>query len=93
MLPTERYRMFSKALVEYKKIGDFQKLTPVLVGIFTEDSLCYPLFRSKFQNLQVCIHIQSLLNFYIAHHIPSYLCVARTGRTLKSNVVEKTDIT
>jgi hypothetical protein len=51
MLPTERYRMFSKALVEYKKIGDFQKLTPVLVGIFTEDSLCYPLFRSKFQNL------------------------------------------
>lgn len=49
MLPTERYKMFSKALVEYKKTGDFQKLTPVLVGIFTEDCQCYHLFRSKYQ--------------------------------------------
>lgn len=49
MLPTERYKMFSKALVEYKKTGDFQKLTPVLVGIFTEDCQCYHLFRKFYQ--------------------------------------------
>lgn len=37
--------MFSKALVDYKKIGDFQQLTPVLVGVFTEDTELYPFFR------------------------------------------------
>lgn len=48
-LSTEKYKLFSKALVEYKKNGDFQKLTPVLVGIFTEDCACYPLFREFYR--------------------------------------------
>ena len=47
VLSTDRYKMFSKALVEYKRLGDFDKLTPVLVGLFTEDSQFYSLFRGK----------------------------------------------
>ncbi|CAG2219451.1 RTEL1 [Mytilus edulis] len=45
----DRYKMFSKALVDYKKIGDFQQLTPVLVGVFTEDSELYPFFREFYR--------------------------------------------
>ncbi|OPL07283.1 hypothetical protein AM593_06700, partial [Mytilus galloprovincialis] len=45
----DRYKMFSKALVDYKKIGDFQQLTPVLVGVFTEDTELYPFFREFYR--------------------------------------------
>lgn len=44
--------MFSKALIDYKKQGNLQQLTPVLVGLFTEDPQNYPFFKGSYKNVQ-----------------------------------------
>lgn len=44
VLPSEKYKNFSRALLDYKKQGSLHQLTPVLVNLFTEDPIHYPFF-------------------------------------------------
>lgn len=48
LLSVDSYKVFSKALMEYKKQEDLLKVVAVLADLFTEDKRNYHLFASRF---------------------------------------------
>ena len=50
LLSVDSYKVFSKALMEYKKHEDLLKVVAVLADLFTEDKRNYHLFASKFDS-------------------------------------------
>ena len=48
LLSVDSYKLFSKALMEYKKQEDLLKVVAVLADLFTHDKRNYHLFASMF---------------------------------------------
>ena len=62
LLSVDSYKVFSKALMEYKKQEDLLKVVAVLADLFTEDKRNHHLFASKF-GLTASVGISVCLSF------------------------------
>ncbi|XP_041359589.1 regulator of telomere elongation helicase 1-like [Gigantopelta aegis] len=77
ILKAESYKVFSKALIEYRKMENLEKVSSVLADLFTEDPANHHLFR-KFYNFarphhkqqfdEICVNLTGMSCGYTPEH-------------------------